>query len=116
MPTSKLELMELLVTTIMGLTGDDAKKQHPTQDRTAHSTYFDAPAAQVDTSNITLADLLGDQPNLLLALAASHEGADSVVSARVIRQIASFLCDPAVSIDVTEHRTRRFLDYVYPVV
>ncbi len=116
MPTSKLELMELLVDTIMGVPINSGNEQRTTQDRSALASYFYAPGAQVDASSITLAELLDDQPNLLSALAAFHEGVDNIATAQIIRQIASFLYDPTVSLDDAEHRTRRFLDYVYPVV
>jgi hypothetical protein len=116
MPTSKLDLMELFEATIMAAQTDGAKRQRPRQNQATRSTYFDTPAAEVGASSTTLVELLGDQPDLLLALAASYESASGKVTGLIIREIATFLSDPSVNLDITEYRTRRFLDYVYPVV
>jgi hypothetical protein len=116
MATSKLDLLYLYTDTVLKVSSVKRVCGGDEDFRSPDESYFSPPGQELVLPSSTLLDLLNGSPTLMSSLAKLYAAEEDKVSEKAILEIESFIVDPAVDLDMKEHRTRRLLDYVYPVV
>lgn len=79
-------------------------------------SYFDDLWGSEFEGGGTLAQLIGEQKNLLLFLAQRWENDGKIVPAEIVREIETFLASQHLELEGDPSYPPRLLDYVYPVV
>jgi len=87
----------------------------PSEDATQESC-FAPPSPELTSPVVSLADALGDGPDLLTACRRDAERKGAQRTAQVIGDIATILKQTRGDLQQQEMRQRKFVRFVYPVV
>lgn len=110
MPSKNVELLEFFHQTFTATGGGrtDAAK--------SGSSVFEAPSPELQIESETLAGLLANESTLLAALASAGDSADTSDVSNAVALTLEYLEKNADHFALAETRTRRLLDFVYPVI
>lgn len=109
-------MLELFMETIVASKGDMV--DHDTTDRSSHSraSLFEPPSTELLDQSITLAELLGQSPTLLSALAAEWDRDSAELPGAMLTRLGAFVEANEPWHESSAPNPDRLLDFVYPVV
>jgi hypothetical protein len=112
-PISKVTMMELLIDASVAASDNEAPARNdPAEPR---DSYFGDPSSELANDFVSLEEMLGDAPDLVIALAAQLEGEGDDQLAVFVRQIEAFLVEHGRDLKRTRDKYSRQSDFVYPI-